>query len=345
MTQTTAKSATIGPLPIRFKIITPGVSLYPGSGKHWWENITSDDIQRIAQTADTLGYEFLHISTHLAMTPDEAVEMGPRWVDSLTMAGFMLGATKRIVVSPLVLTPLYNPVYLAKALATLDYASGGRLRPLMLLGYKPWEFELMKVSFEDRGKIMDENLEVMRTLWSQRVASFNGQFTKFKDIMSDPHPRSDPFPIWIGGRTTAAMRRVARHGSGYIAQGISRAEFKEFMAYLVEQPDFQNNPRPLDLLVYLFEGKRDHYSHAVIEQPKISLEKDFLLEPIDQVARLGTNIIDASSATGTGPFQNGQPGAPKATANVDEYIERLHWFAETIMPEARRIKPANILGL
>ncbi len=346
LTETVGPGAAAHALPsLRFNIAPPGSSLYPGTGKLWWEHITSEQIQRIVKTADDLGYDFMTIPTHLAMAPDEAKEMGPRWVDSLTMAGFMLGATRRIVASPLVLLPLYNPVYLAKALATLDYASGGRMAPLMLLGYKPWEYEVMHVPFEDRGAIMDEHLEVMRLLWTEEVASFDGRFTQFPPIMSDPHPYSDPAKVWIGGRTKAAMRRVAKYGDGYIAQGISRAQFTEFMDYVVAQPEFQARPRPLDLQMYLFEGKRDPVTHEVLEQPRMSLEKDFLLEQIDAVARLGTNIIDASSPTGTGPFQNDLPGAPKGTTDVEDYLDRLRWFAETIMPEARRIKPANILGL
>ncbi|MCW2527792.1 MAG: hypothetical protein JWM76_2652 [Pseudonocardiales bacterium] len=325
---------------MKFRLSPPGMSLYPGTANHWWERITTDDIVRIAQTADQLGFDYISVDTHLGMAEPEVGEMGARWLDSVSAAGFLLGATTKITAVPLIIVPLHNPVMLAQSLATLDYLSGGRVIPLALLGYKPGEFELAGVPFEERAARMDEHLDVMRQLWTSRTSSFQGKFTQFTDLVFDPRP-SCRLPIWIGGRTKAAVRRIARVGDGWISYATPRAEFAGMVAHLKEQPAYVADPRELELQMYLFEGRRDPVSHVVIEQPKMSLAKDFILEQVQALANLGVTIVDASSATGTGVFQNDQPGSPPPTTSLEDYLERLHWFAETIMPSARAIQPSS----
>jgi probable F420-dependent oxidoreductase len=325
---------------MRFKVTLPGMSLYPGIGRHWWEHVTCEELQRMARAADALGYDELNVPEHLFMTRAEAQEMGPRWVHSLSAAGFLLGATTRIRVVCLACVPYHNPIELAKAISTLDYMSGGRAVIEALVGYKRFEFDTLGVPYAERGAIMDEYMDAMMLLWNTDEPEFHGRYVDFGDMVFDPRPVQQPFPIYMGGRTRAALRRVARVADAWISYATPRAELPAAMAYIRSQPAFQENPRDIELFAYLWEGKRDPDSHAVIEQPRVSKEPEAILEQVRQLADVGVSMTDASPALGTGVFQNDLPGAPPPTRSAEDFIERLHWFAEAVMPAARRIDAA-----
>jgi probable F420-dependent oxidoreductase len=325
---------------MRFSVTVPGMSLYPGIGRHWWEHITMAEIQQIARAADELGYDHLSIPEHLFMTRSEAREMGPRWVHSLSAAGFLLGATSRIRVVCLVCVPYHNPIELAKALATLDYMSDGRVVMEALVGYKRFEFDALRVPYAERGAIMDEYMDAMIALWTQDEPAFHGRYVDFDDMVFDPKPVQRPFPIWMGGRTYAALRRVARLADAWVSYATPRAKLGEEMDYIRSQPAFQERPREIELFAYLWEGRRDPDSHVVLEQPKVSNDPDAILEQVRLLADVGVSMTDANPALGSGVFQNDLPGAPPPTRSAEDYIERLHWFAEEVMPQARDIRTA-----
>src|SRR5579864_8400645 len=128
---------------MRFIATVPGLTLFQGRGGQpaWASGITSEEIVAIVQRADELGYAYTPVPWHLLMQQGApARNFGPRWPHSLSAAGFLLGATKRLVVMPLVVVPCTQPIELAKALATLDWISGGRVLPVLLTGYLEWEF-------------------------------------------------------------------------------------------------------------------------------------------------------------------------------------------------------------
>jgi probable F420-dependent oxidoreductase len=320
----------------------PGLCLYPGTGRHWWERITSEQIVAIARRCDELGFDYITVSDHLAMNRESAPEMGPRWVHSIAAAGFLLGATTRITVVPLVVVPYHQPVELAKALSTLDFVSGGRLIPLLLVGYKQWEFDLVRAPFEARGQVMDEYVEAMLELWTADDPAYHGEFVSFDDVVFDPKPLQDPLPLWFGGRTRAALRRIARHGDGWMSYATPRAQFAEMVAYIREQPSFTERPRPLETWLELFEGRRDPDSHAVVEQAQVARERDAILEQMHAVAAAGATMTSLDDVVGIGKFQNDRPGAPPPTRDMAEYLERLEWVAQEILPAAHAIDAAPV---
>ena len=316
----------------------PGMTLYPGTGKHWWEQISTEQIVTIARRCEELGFDYITISDHVVMNHESAPEMGARWVHSLSAAGFILGATSTIKVVPLVVAPYRNPIELAKALSTLDYVSGGRLTPLLLVGYKRWEFDLMQVPYEARGQLMDEWVEAMQELWYSDRPVYRGEYVSFDDVVFDPKPVQRPLPLWFGGRTRAAMRRIARYGDGWNSYATPRSQFADMVRYIREQPAFKERPRPMEMWLELFEGRRDPDSHAVIEQAKIVRDKDVIIEQLHEIAAVGATMTTLDDIVGIGKFQNGQPDAPPPTRDINEYLERMHWVAEEVLPEARRVQ-------
>jgi probable F420-dependent oxidoreductase len=294
---------------------------------------------RIAQRTDELGYDLLEVPTHFVMNHESAQEMGSRWVHSLSAAGFVIGATRTIRVMPLVCVPYHNPIELAKALSTLDYLSGGRLTPLLLLGYKEWEYDLLGVPFAEREAIMNEYIEAMIELWESDDPRFEGKYVSFGDIVFDPKPVQKPLPLWLGGHSKAAMRRIARFGDGWYSSMTSREQFRASVERIYEQPEFQERPRPLDLSLPTFQGDRDKITHEVISQPTIVRDKDAILEQLNEIAALGCTVTDANDTLGIGKFQNDRADAPEPVRSADEYLERLQWFAEEVFPEGKRIAP------
>ncbi|MDH4146901.1 MAG: LLM class F420-dependent oxidoreductase [Acidimicrobiia bacterium] len=139
-------------------------------------------------------------------------------LDLISLLTFAAAAsTKLRLVTSVMIVPLRNPLATAKALATVDVLSGGRLTVGVGVGWLREEFEAMAApDFDRRGRSTDEFVAIYRRLWSEDPASFEGEFYRFDALHCLPHPIQRPHPpIWIGGHSRAALRRVARIGDGW----------------------------------------------------------------------------------------------------------------------------------
>lgn len=133
--------------------------------------------------------------------------------DSLTALSAAAGATSRIgLLSGILLAPLYPPVWLAKATASLDSISGGRLTLGLGVGGREDDFVAMGRSLDGRGPLMDETLDVLRRSWA-------GQNVTGDEFPVGPPPAGDGVPVLIGGNSEAAVRRTVEYGEGWIAGG------------------------------------------------------------------------------------------------------------------------------
>jgi probable F420-dependent oxidoreductase len=317
---------------VEFRVKIPGTTLYTDArGFLDWEvNVTTEQIVAVAQAADELGIDYLSISTHFVMDRQIARTMGPRWAHSLSAAAFVLGATKRIKLICLVVVPNHNPVELAKALATIDWISGGRLIVVPLVGYQPWEFEIVNAPFDERGSMMDEYMDAMIELWTAADPRFAGKYVQFQDIVFDPKPRQNPLPLWFGGRTKAALRRLARLGHGWMSTTTAHAEMPKMLEYIRAQPGFEAHPRRLQIYASIGERKMiDFQTHEFSDAPEIFRTHDQIIDQISYLTGQGVTLTQA-------PLEGGSPEGDTATS-IDDYIRRLEWFATEIMPDARRI--------
>jgi probable F420-dependent oxidoreductase len=125
--------------------------------------------------------------------------------------------------------PLRNPVVLAKQIATLDYLSRGRCFPAVGLGQEdPREYEACGVPKTDRGRRTDEAIVLMRRLWQEDRVTHEGEFFTCHDVSITPKPVFQPSPpVWIGGRSRAAARRVGRVGDGWLVSRATPDEVRE----------------------------------------------------------------------------------------------------------------------
>ncbi len=145
-----------------------------------------------------------------------------------------------------------NPVVRSKHITTLDLFSGGRFDYGVGIGWLREEHEAVGVPWERRGERADEYIQAMKALWTQHRATFEGEFTSFRDVVCFPKPVQSPHPpILVGGITKAAIRRAARHGDGWYGWKISPAQLRECIAVLDQELAAVGRSRDDGFKVYL----------------------------------------------------------------------------------------------
>jgi probable F420-dependent oxidoreductase len=188
-----------------------------------------DSLVRLAVEGEAMGYDYMTFSDHVVMPSDIAAKYpysetgefpqggrGDRH-EQLMMMAYIAGKTSRARLVASVMVVPHRPAVLAgKMLATLDVLSGGRLTLGVGAGWMREEFEALGTPpFAERGAVTDEYLAVFRELWTEDEPSFAGKYVRFTAISAEPKPVQKPLPIWVGGESGPALRRVARFGDGW----------------------------------------------------------------------------------------------------------------------------------
>lgn len=173
------------------------------------------DVPEFARQAEILGYKRVTIGEHIM----DGNPPRPTLLSLPAMAA-AAGATRTLrVMTGIVIAPLYHPVTLAKMVSSVDLVSGGRLDfGIGVSGQRGTkiEFDAVGVNSHTRGKRTDEMLEVMKRLWTEEHVTHHGDFFHFDDVTLLPLPAQKPHPpIWVSGRSDAAMRRAAIMGDGW----------------------------------------------------------------------------------------------------------------------------------
>lgn len=148
-------------------------------------------------------------------------------LEPMTTMAAVATRTRRLKFGPSVLVaPFRSPVLMARELAMLDYLSSGRALPAVGIGVElEREFRAAGVPFKERGRRTDESIAIMRRCWSEDEVTFGGEFWQLDRVTVLPRPIQQPFPLWIGGKSEAAMRRVGRLGDGWIPSFITPSDF------------------------------------------------------------------------------------------------------------------------
>jgi probable F420-dependent oxidoreductase len=174
-----------------------------------------------AMRAEALGFDSVWIGDHVAIHRPT--------FDALAALSYLAAVTRRVRIGPCVyLLPLRHPAVAAKLVATIDVLSGGRvIFGVGVGGEFPKEFEVSGVPHRERGARTDEAIRVCRALWGPSPASFEGRFAQFSGVVFEPKPvQPGGPPVWIGGRSDAALRRAARVGDGWIAYLVTPERFR-----------------------------------------------------------------------------------------------------------------------
>lgn len=306
------------------------------------QTATPEALDTLLQRGEAFGFHSAVITDHVVFpvrvdsrypyTVSGAFPGGGDALEQLTLMAFVAGRSRtlRLVTSVMIL-PYRNPVFTAKALATVDVLSGGRVTVGVGVGWLREEFEALAAPpFERRGASSDEYLRIFKTLWTECPASFEGEFYRFQDLRCLPQPVQKPHPpIWIGGHSKPALRRVVAHGDGWHPVGANpavplrpaelRASLDE-LAKLAEKAG--RDPRALTISLKAPVYDRSHGARPVVGPDGERLPFTGLVaqvaEDIGTYARLGVSelIFD---------FR---------TESLDETLELMEHFATEIKPAA-----------
>ena len=210
----------------------------------WEAGVTGADQTFLARKAEELGYDMIAVPEHFAIPREYVALSGPHYFHAGVAQAHFAGATETIRVnSCIALLPLQHPIITAKALATMDWLSGGRAMATFGVGWLEGEFELLGVPFRKRGRIAEEYLAAIIELWTADSPSFEGEFVKFSDLAFEPKPVQKPHPpIWLGGDADPVLKRAARYASGWWPFLTPPENIAERLDFIRSQPEFRGGP-------------------------------------------------------------------------------------------------------
>ena len=188
--------------------------------------------------AEELGFDSVWVNHHILHVGYVKDRLGTDpYQDALVTLTWLAAQTSTVKLGTSVLVmPYLHPMALAKQLATLDQLSGGRLIVGLGAGSLPEENAALGVPYESRGRYCNEFLQVLRKLWTEDEASFDGEFFSFENLCSSPKPQQNPHPlIVIGGNRPAALKRVAQYGDGWHPMNVAPDGVSRRMSSLTEQ--------------------------------------------------------------------------------------------------------------
>jgi probable F420-dependent oxidoreductase len=222
-----------------------------------------ESIVEVAREAEALGYDSIWVHDHLTWSEEihrTHISSGsddshtgndsPDFYEAITTLSFLAGLVRSVRLGiACVVVPCRNPLLAAKQIASLDVFCNGRLDVGLGIGspstMKSREYEVLGVNRKLRGKIADDHIRAMKTIWTTQPSTYEGKFVAFRDAEICPKPLQKPHPpLWIGGWTEAAMKRTAALGDGWLPawllpEDIAKRfrEVKEMAAQLDRKPD------------------------------------------------------------------------------------------------------------
>jgi probable F420-dependent oxidoreductase len=190
---------------------------------------SAETIARVAERAEGWGLDSFWLSDHLLAPSPE--------LDVVATLSLLASRTSQMKLGPSVLLlNLRHPLLVAKAFASLDYLSNGRMVMAVGTGANLADYAACGIPPESRGKRLDEGIEVLRTVWKNPKASHHGRFFNFDSVTIEPRPvartnnDSGTMDIWVGGRSDAALKRTAKLADGYFASFQTPEEYGASMA-------------------------------------------------------------------------------------------------------------------
>ena len=183
-------------------------------------------LREYAQAIEGLGYDHIQSLDHVlgANSASRPGWQGPYDHADLihepfVLFGYLAALTQTVeLVTTIIILPQRQTALVAKQAAAIDVLSGGRMRLGIGIGWNDVEFEALGEDFHDRGRRSEEQIEVLRALWTQDLVTYQGRWHTITDAGINPLPVQRPIPIWIGGGADATLRRIARLGDGWFPQ-------------------------------------------------------------------------------------------------------------------------------
>jgi probable F420-dependent oxidoreductase len=190
---------------------------YPETNGTERDMLDAGGLTEVAVAAERAGFDGFSLTEHPVPSARWLQAGGHQSLDPFVALGFVAASTERLqLLTHLAVAPYRNPFLLAKTAATVDKLSGGRFILGLGAGYQKSEFFALGVDFEERNDLFDEILEALPLHWSGQPFSFRGRHFDARDVIAWPPPVRNPIPIWIGGNSPRARRRVSRQAQGWM---------------------------------------------------------------------------------------------------------------------------------
>ena len=183
-------------------------------------------IRDYAQAVEELGYRHILVYDHVlgantASRPDwrGAYTSETSFHEPFVLFGYLAALTRQVeLVTGVIILPQRQTALVAKQAAEIDVLTGGRLRLGIGVGWNEVEYQALNENFNNRGARSEEQIAVLRALWSDHAITFHGRWHHIEDAGIKPLPVQRPIPIWLGGQADATLRRIARLGDGWFPQ-------------------------------------------------------------------------------------------------------------------------------
>ncbi len=292
------------------------------------EFLEKRNVIRFAQAAEAAGFDAIGFTDHPAPTEKWLRHGGHDALDPFVALAFCAAVTERIRLMPnIVVLPYRNPFLLAKSIASLDVLSEGRFILATAAGYLRAEYEALGVDFEERNELFDEAIQALKGIWSTDSFDFDGRHFRGRGLTANPKPRQEPHPpIWIGGNSRRARRRVARY-----AQGWTPFHAPAAMARTTKTPVLETHEHLrgfLDELWKMCEEERRDRSEI-----DVHFHNDSGGSPADPKFEVGAHLAGIRELAGMGVtwIGVGTPGD-----GIDHAIETLARYGEEVIAVSRR---------
>ena len=300
---------------------------------------TREPLLKIASHGESLGFDSMVAGDHViapidpksqypySVTSEVPWDQDGEHLEMISELAFLAGATENTsLVTSVLIVPHRNPVLTAKMLSTIDVLSGGRLIVGVGVGWLEEEFQVLDTPpFNQRGKVTDEFIRMFKVLWTEENPSFRGNYYSFPPLQFAPKPlQKDGPPIWVGGQSRAAIRRVVRLGNAWHPVGANPAsplEPKElaievdYMYSVCER--YERDPSELSIAI-----KAPIYDVEVVGdggRRRFSGDSDRIIEDIIEYENTGVShiILDTRSS------------------NLPQFIEKMDWLSEEVIESFR----------
>jgi probable F420-dependent oxidoreductase len=213
-------------------IVTPVLHMNPRFDPPEWEVTASvSDVVSVVQAAESLGFDWVACSEHIAIPAAASTQRGGRYWDPFSTLGYFAAVTSRVgLLTHMAVLPYHHPLELVKRLGTLDLLSDGRVIGGVGVGSLLPEFEVLGHAFEGRGDRADDAIRAIRAAWGHRLPEYHGSHFEFSDFIVEPSGTRPWLPIWVGGRTRRSLRRALALGDAWMPFGLKIDQLTELLA-------------------------------------------------------------------------------------------------------------------
>lgn len=263
-------------------------------------------IKKFAKKIEDLGFEHILIYDHvLGVDPnrpgwDGSFDIDDQFHEPLTLYSFLAGITNSVdLITGILILPQRQTALVAKQSAEVDLLSEGRFRIGIGVGWNKYEYIGLNKNFNNRGERIEEQVVVLRKLWTNRLVDYKGKFHNIPELGINPLPKQKPIPIWMGGMAEPVIERTAKIADGWFPQVTPGEEARDLINKLNKYIE-KHNRNPSDVGIHgrmkVHKGKEDEWIDVVEGWDKLGANHLSAytmhqgLDPIDQINLLESFI-------------------------------------------------------